>query len=261
MHILIDFTVDNAEPSSSTNKGAIAGGVVGGVCGAALLGKLCLFIIQSESVLTLFFLAALFFLLFRRSKRRKSQMQKSGTNDMFQYSPENGGSNWGDAANATAAGVGGAAIGARAFVPPADTHSSPYTDDYPPTTPHSATHNNEDGYYYSPTNANGYQHEADYYNNNNPSAAAGGYYNYTDGSQMGSEPYSDQHYYTEGYNDAPAAGMAGATGIAAAGAHGAHGGSAYSSDKLADASDKTFMHTGEASDPRQVFSKPDAREE
>lgn len=182
-------------------------------------------------------------------------MQKSGTNDMFQYSPENGGSNWGDAANATAVGAGGAAVGARAFVPPADTHSTPYTDDYPQTTPHSATHNNEDGYYYSPTNANGYQHDGDYYNTPN-AAAAGGYYNYTDGSQMGSEPYSDQHYYSEGYSDATAAGMAGATGMAASGAYGAYG-----SDKLADASDKTFMHTGEGSDPRQVFSKPDAREE
>lgn len=38
MHTLIDYIVNDAEPSSSTNKGAIAGGVVGGVCGAALLG-------------------------------------------------------------------------------------------------------------------------------------------------------------------------------------------------------------------------------
>ncbi|GAN07701.1 hypothetical protein MAM1_0172d07203 [Mucor ambiguus] len=236
-----DLPMNNAEPSSSINKGAIAGGVVGGVCGAALL-------------------VALFFWLFRRSRRNKSQMQKSGTNDMFQYSPENGGSNWGDAANATTGAAAGAAVGARAFVPPADTHSTPYTDDYPPTTPHSATHNNDDNYYYSPTNANGYQHDGDYYNTPNAAAAGGGgYYNYTDGSQMGSEPYSDQHYYSEGYSDATAAGMAGATGMAAAGAYGAHG--AYGSDKLADASDKTFMHAGESSDPRQVFSKPDAREE
>lgn len=174
---------------------------------------------------------------------------------MFQYTPEHGTSNWGDTANA-GAGIGDAAFGARAFVPPADRNSQPYTDDYPPTTPHSGAH--DDGYYYSTTNGAGYpQNDADYYNNTN-AAAAGGYYNYADGSQMGSEPYNDQNYYNEGYNDAAATGMAGigATGMAA-GAYGTH--NAYDKE-LANTEDKTFMHAGENSDSRQVYSKPDAKE-
>jgi hypothetical protein len=232
-----ELPMNNAETSNSTNKGAIVGGVVGGICGAAVL-------------------AGLFFFLFRRSRHKKSQIQKSGANDMFQYAPENGASNWGNATSA-GAGVGGAVIGGRAFVPPGDSTSQPYTDDYPPTTPHNAIH--DDGYYYSPTNGASYsQNDADYYNNTN--VATSSYYNYADGSQMGSEPYNDQNYYNEGYNDAMAAGMAGvgATGMAA-GAYGIH--NAYNGDKVADADGKTFVYAGENSDPRHIYSKPDAKEE
>jgi hypothetical protein len=165
-------------------------------------------------------------------------MQQSGTKDMFQYTPEHGTQNWGEGAADAAAGAG---IGARAFVPPANNNSNvaPYTEDYAPSSPRPA---NDDGYYYSPTTATsaagaGYSQQGDdFYDRYQPSPN-NGYHGYQDDTT----DYSEHGYYNsgDGFSDAGAA----AAGMA----------------KMVDVGDKTYMHNGE-NDPRQIFSKPDARE-
>lgn len=165
---------------------------------------------------------------------------------MYQFGPDQG---YGAATGATSAAAG---VGARAFVPPADNNVQPYADDF---ITHSNQANIDDGYYYSPTTGTsagaGYsqQGDNDFYDRYQPTQN-NNYYGYQDGHTT---DYSDHAYHTDGYSDSP---LGAGAAVAGAGA----GAASASQAKFADASDKTYMFTGEQNDPRRIFSKPDARE-
>lgn len=170
--------------------------------------------------------------------------------DMYEY----GDHGYGAAAGAAGA-TGAAGIGARAFVPPADNNVQPYADDFISQPAH------DEGYYYSPTaggagysqqgSAYSQQGDNEYYDHRyQPTAPSNNYYGYqNDPHQM--TGYQDPAYHVDRYSDSTmGAGVAGAG--AAANSH--------DGAKFADISDKTYMVPGEHSDPRHVYSKPDARE-
>ncbi|KAI8641790.1 hypothetical protein BD408DRAFT_202187 [Parasitella parasitica] len=173
-------------------------------------------------------------------------MQTKSADEMFEYTSDSGGGGGGSAPVVN---------GARALVPPDNNRNSkPYRDDYPPTTPHTAT--NIDNYYYAPVNDNVYnQEDADFYSNVNP--VTGGYYPYADNNHIGSEAYQDQEFYTAGYSDNTAIGMTGA--IHNSGTVDMTAGT-YDSDKLTDSGSKTFMTGGENNGSPHIVSKPDTRE-
>lgn len=173
---------------------------------------------------------------------------------MFQYTPNDGNTNWG--AGAAAVAAAGAGMEARAFVPPASSHANvaPYTEDYVPTSPHLANDNN---YYYAASSGGaGYSQQGDdFYDNRYQTSPNNGYYGYQDDAAAchNTTDYSDHGYYGDDYSDAALGAGTAAAGLA--GNNPAGDGSA----KLTDMGNKTYMHDGEH-DPRQIFSKPDARE-